>query len=225
MGGVADDPFWLERWLLPDVMREGEVFESMLEAVEGRLKLLDSSWREMQREPGCPDEAADELAEEGTSAVAMRVDIAEIALTAIFHWVERRCTLLLLRKAAAKHDDAKTIEKLAKDDFRKKVNGLKVRGVELASQPHFALIDSALREFANSWKHRDEPKPELLAALGLVGPPPVELLKDDALRKVMAAAVGIRADSDPGDIVRAFARAAAEFLRAVYRAAYPRPAR
>jgi hypothetical protein len=95
----------------------------------------------------------------------------------------------------------------------------------VASQPHFALIDGVLREFANSWKHRDRPKPELLAALGLAGAPPLDLLKDDAVRKAMAVAVGIRADADAGDVARAFARVAATFLEAVYRAAYPPPAK
>jgi hypothetical protein len=118
MGGVADDPFGLERWLLPDVVSEGEAYEAMLEAVEGRLAALHASWKELHSQPEWPQDAADALTDEGASAEAIRVDIAEIALTAIFHWVERRCALLLARKAAAKGDDAKTMAELASAGLR-----------------------------------------------------------------------------------------------------------
>src|ERR1700722_17223364 len=186
MGGAADDPYWLGRWLLPDVVREGEVFETMLEAVEGRLQSVQTAWRQMQDEPGWPDGAEDSLAEEGTSAQAMLIDIAEIALTGVFHWVERRCTLVLMQKARARHDDAQTLEKLTRAMFEPKMDALTARGVDGASQPHFTLINGVLREFANSWKHRDRPKRELLEALGLdldEDGQPLDLLKDDVIRR------------------------------------------
>jgi len=188
MHDVRDDPYWLDRWLLPDLSRESEVFETMLEAVEGRLASVRTAWKALQDEPGWPDGAEDSLVDEGTSAEAMRIDIAEIALTAVLHWIERRCTLVLLRKSAARHDDAAARDKLARATFEAKMKALAAMGVDVESQPYFALINEVLREFANSWKHRDHPKRELLAALELEGEihQPIDLLKDDAVREAMA---------------------------------------
>jgi hypothetical protein len=50
------------------------------------------------------------MIDEGASAQALQTDIAEIALTAVFHWVERRCTGLLLNKAGTeRHLEARRL--------------------------------------------------------------------------------------------------------------------
>lgn len=155
-------------------------------------------------------------------ASRLRLDIAEIALTAIYHWIERRCALLLNRKARAAKESEATLRQLARADFKDKVAELHLRGVNVAALPQLARIDPVLREFANSWKHREGPKPELLAALGINTPGHFDLLDDNDIRAALAQAVGRRADASLRDIVAAYARMGTEFLTSMHDLAYPR---
>jgi hypothetical protein len=212
----------LERWLLPEIEREGEAFGAMLKAVQGQLTSLEQSWSSLKDEDEWPDEYADALSDEGAATEAIQVQIADIALTAIFHWIERRLTLLLAHKARANGEPPLKVKGLRQAGFSEKVSALKDRGVALATLPQYRLIDSVLREFSNSWKHRDQPKAELLKALKITAsPPPLELLEDDAIRRGMANAVGLRADASVPDIVHATAEAATTFLRSAFDLAFP----
>ncbi len=132
------DPNGLERFLLPDVYREGDVFEAMLDGVERQLTHLTETFESLKKETEWPQEAADMITDEGATVAAMQLDIAEIALTGVFHWIERRCTALLGRKAKAAGESQAAVEKLMKAKFGDKVQALKDRGVDLASLQHFS---------------------------------------------------------------------------------------
>lgn len=218
----SSDPNDFERFLLPDVIREGEVFEEMLASVERRLADLTEAFESLRSEREWPQDAADAIADEGASAEAMRLDIAEIALTAIFHWVERRCALLLSRKAQTAKEDAATLLRLSKADFKGKLDELTARGVNLTGLQQLPCIDPVLREFANSWKHREGPKPQLLAALAIQSPNHFDLLGDEDVRAAMATIIGLRPDASLRDIVAAYARMGTDFLTGMYELAYPR---
>ncbi|MGA2451806.1 MAG: hypothetical protein ABTD50_24400, partial [Polyangiaceae bacterium] len=201
---------------------EGDVFEAMLDSVDVRLAHLAEAFESLRSQREWPEDAAESIADESASVEAVRLDIAEIALTAIYHWIERRCALLLNHKAtAAKCDDA-TLRRLSKTDFKDKVAELAAHGVDLARLSQLDCINKVLREFANSWKHREGPKPELLTALGIVSTVRVDLLGDNDVRVGMAKAIGLRADAGVRDIVVAYAHMGTDFLRGMYELAYPR---
>ncbi len=220
---MSHDPYAMERFLLPNIHGEGHVFDAMLDDVTRQISHLTALWASYKNDPEFDHEHADSLIDEGASAQALQTDIAEIALTAVFHWVERRCTGLLLNKAGTGSKDED--RKLAKEGFPEKVTLLAARGVDLTTLPQYGRINGVLRPFANSWKHQEGPNKPLLDALGLPEQGHYDLLDDDAIRAGLAEKAGLDANADMARIVRAYADLATKFLLGMYHLAYPRPAK
>jgi len=203
----------LAHYLLPNIHFEAQVFEEMFRSAEERLKLLTNAYAE-NRDARYPDQRVEEaIVDEGAEINAMRIDIAEIALTAIFHWVERRCNGLASMK------DSSFKSSNLRPHFQDSVMALKKCGVYAKSIEQYELIDSVLRPFANSWKHNDGPNPQLLAVLGIAQEVP-NLLDDHEVTKALARKINLDAAS-LSVIVSRYAREALNFLDSMYRLAYP----
>ena len=213
---MSDTADWLEKWLEPNISAEAYLFVEMLEPGERRVKVLRAAFEEVKDQG---QDAIDYFIDEGAPAEAFLVQVSDVCLVAMYHWVERTAKTRLVSKLRKARKASSDVGRLNFDGL---VKGLDREGVAVRQLPGLEAID-ILRMFANSWKHEpDAPDESFCGVLGLSpGRRGGGHLADDDLRTAMFARLGgarMTVAPDAPDVVRSYAKVAADFLEALLRA-------
>ena len=210
----------LEAWLAPDITVEAQLFEEMVDPAERRVLQLRKQCDEAQKSG--EQDAIDWFIDEGTAAENLLVQVSDICLVAIYHWVERTAKTRLGSKLPTAKRDSSHLRGLNLAGIEAEFKKL---GVDLSGLPGFTAVEP-LRRFANSWKHDpSDPDERLCKELGLAagrrGRSGPGYLSDDDLRMAMISKVGHApkaAIQTAADVVRAYADVTAKFLKGLLRA-------
>jgi len=152
-------------------------------------------------------EALEHFADEGGNMQYLIEEVAELAMVAMYHWVER----ILKRELGLKVPMA-TVKKM---DYPKLASAFAAKGLDLNTLPDAQLVTGTLRYFANSWKHNAEAAGDpLLADLGLKGDV-FGHFSNEEIRQALSPKLALTQTGTGVEIVKALAPRALDFLRGV----------
>jgi len=152
------------------------------------------------------------LANEGAETLGFIEESAELAMVAMYHWVERTMKRELVRLHRAQKMDSKKVGRMRYPELE---TSFKALGVQIDALTNATLVTQTLRKFANSWKHNAESaSDELKKDLGITA----ELrghFSEEEILKTLSQKLGTKEDASAPDIVRAFVSATEKFLLAL----------
>jgi hypothetical protein len=151
--------------------------------------------------------ALEHFADEGGDMQYLIEEVAELAMVAMYHWVERTLKRELGRKVPMA-----TVKKM---DYPTLAAAFAATGLDLNIIADAQLVTGTLRYFANSWKHNaDAAGGPLLADLGLTGDV-LGHFSNEGIRQALSAKLALAQTGTGVEIVNALAPRALGFLRGV----------
>jgi hypothetical protein len=179
-------------------------FHRLLSALDDERRDLTERFREAKN-----DEAYLEMLEaESADLNQWSIEIAELVIVAVYHWVERELKVLATWLPG---DPPIRSDRM---DLRSIIRAFKNVGFEVEAAASFAEID-LLREFANAWKHNPfRPSPRLSEKLQLdAGSREHGLLSNPDFERSIRRVLGVsRRNATPSDVATAAINHARGFL-------------
>jgi hypothetical protein len=199
-------------WFEQIVDLSTDFFGKLVEGGESQLAEVKAKWPTVQAS-GDQDHL-EHLADVGGEASDFVDEASDVALVAMYHWVERSMKNILSRVLRGLGRSDTNIRGMDAQSLRQKFSAS--ARVKFETLSHDQTVNS-LRIFANSWKHNaDLVADNLCRDLGLPVPSTYRsYLAEVAIREAMGAKVNLAAGCEAGTVVREYALAAATFIKAL----------